>query len=192
MTTDQTKPVEWTEAPEGFEESASGDLEGYWDPASPGRGKDGLGGGQKFGLGPITFTPLHVTVSDSDIDEEKSSTLIHCRLEAAAVLRPADKNNKEPREFPAGTLFGIWAKPGMKPLKTLAGVKVWMANGQKQADGTVLYFKNINRPSPMVVFTIKWPKGAEGKKLRILEDHRVTSRPGGAPKAASEDEFIPF
>lgn len=163
-------PQEWTEAPSEFDDETV-DLAGYWESAGPEtRTKE-----ETFGSPPVTFTPLYVTLSDSDIDGKKSSTLLHCRLEAPCLLKSSTKGEGY-REFPAGTTFGIWTKPGMKPLKKLAGVKCWMRNGQKIGD-KIVYFKDVNKPSPMVLFTIKWPKTAVGSFLEVREDFRKTSLP---------------
>jgi len=200
-------PQQWTEAPSGFGEG-TGDLAAYWESASPATAKRG----ETYGSPPITFTPLHVTLTDSDLDSTKTSTLIHCRLEAPALLRSAIKDEGF-ITFPTGTLFGIWAKPGMKDLKKLAGAQVWMRNGQKSPrDMSVVYFKDINKPgetklSPMVLYTIKWPEGTKFSPLRVQDDYREESLDDAAKQRAqrratriaeraealeNNDEFIPF
>lgn len=65
-----------------------------------------------------------------------------------------------------GEMVGVWFKPGMKGLRTLAGCKVWMAfTGEK----------NIGKPSPMKTYDIRSPdKG--GSMIPILEDNREYSR----------------
>lgn len=170
---DLSQPHAWVEPPSELNEGTS-DLSAYWESASPATRKRG----ETYGSPPVTFTPLYVTLSDSRLDASKTSTLIHCRLEAPSVLRSANADEGF-KEFPVGTLFGIWAKPGMKALKKLSGVKTWMANGQKQGD-KVVYFKEFQRGSEeavMVIYTIRWPKDAEGKVLRVMEDHRDESLP---------------
>lgn len=195
-------PNEWTEAPAEFAEG-TGDLAGYWESASPKTAKRD----ELYGSPPVTFTPLHVTLTDSQIDPTKSSTLIHCRLEAPCKLRSAIEGEGY-IDFPAGTLFGIWAKPGMRELKKLAGTKVWMRNGQKNPrDRGVTYFKEIGQQSPMVVFTIKWPSDAKFEPLRCREDHREESLDDAAKQRTARraaraaekaealeggDDFIPF
>lgn len=167
--------------PEGFAgEEEVPDIEAYWDSASPDRNnpKTGEGPGAKYGHHPVIVTPLFVTLIDSDIDDTapKSSTLIHCRLERAAVLRVAEKDSKEQREFPAGTIVGIWAKAGMKPLKKLANTRVFLANGQV-VRGQMQFFKNLGKAgrSPMVLFTIR-PEGP-GEALTVKNDYRDESLP---------------
>jgi hypothetical protein len=137
------------------------------------------------GSGPVLFTPLYVTLSDSSLGtakDPKSSTLLHARLEAPCLLRSAQKAEGY-KEFPKGTLFGIWTKPGMKPLQRLAGATVWMRNGIEVA-GKIEYFKEIDRPSPMVVFDIR-SKG-EGTKLKVAEDRRELSLPDNVRKKRTE------
>lgn len=194
-------PQEWTEAPQEFSQG-TGDLVAYWESASPRTAKRD----ELYGSPPVTFTPLHCTLTDSDIDPEKTSTLIHCRLEAPCLLRVANKDESGYREFPVGTLFGIWAKPGMKELKKLANQKVWMRNGQKQAD-KVVYFKEIGQQSPMVIYTIRWAADAKFEPLRVQDDYRQESlddaaqqrRLRRAARAAEKQEaleggedFLPF
>ncbi len=200
-TSNPLDPQEWVDAPAEFTEG-TGDLAGYWESASPKTAKRDA----TFGSPPVTFTPLYVTLTDSDIDPEKTSTLIHCRLEAPAILRSANKDEGY-IEFPAGTLFGIWAKPGMRELKKYANRKLWMRNGQKVRND-VVYFKEIGQQSPMVVFTIRWAEGTTTEALKVREDYRNESLDDAAmerknrrakraaEKAASddggEDDFIPF
>lgn len=167
-----TEPeVDLSKPPEGFEQ-ASGDLVGYWEAASP----PGRNSEFREGSGPVLFVPLFCTLSDSSLGtpkEPKSSTLLHARLEAPCILRSAQKAEGY-RQFPKGALFGIWTKPGMKPLQRLAGATVWMRNGIEVA-GKIEYFKEIDRPSPMVVFDIR-AKG-DGQKLKVAEDRRELSLP---------------
>jgi len=173
-------PLDLSRPPEGFEQ-ASGDLAGYWEAASPPSRTTEM----REGSGPVLFTPLYVTLSDSSLGtakDPKSSTLLHARLEAPCLLRSAQKAEGY-KEFPKGTLFGIWTKPGMKPLQRLAGATVWMRNGIEVA-GKIEYFKEIDRPSPMVVFDIR-SKG-EGTKLKVAEDRRELSLPDNVRKKRTE------
>ena len=166
---DPTKTIDDPDAPpDGFEQ-ASGDLAGYWETASP----ESRTSEEKYGSGPVLFTPLWVTLSDSELDNKKTSTLLHARLLKPCLLRSANKEEGYV-EFPAGTLFGIWTKPGMKPLQTLGGSKVWMRNGQQQGD-KIVYFKEIGKPSPMVLFDIR--NQGKGDKLQVREDRRDKSLP---------------
>lgn len=161
--------LDLSQPPEGFEQ-ASGDLQGYWESASP----ESRNSEAKFGSDPVLFTPLWVTLSDSELDKKKTSTLLHARLLAPCTLRSANKEEGYAK-FPAGTLFGIWTKPGMKPLATLGGAQVWMRNGVEIRKGEITYFKDIGKPSPMVVFDIRNKGG--GEKLKVREDRRDQSLP---------------
>lgn len=155
--------------PKGFEQ-ASGDLVGYWESASP----PSRTSEEKHGSGPVLFTPLWVTLSDSDLDNKKTSTLLHGRLEKDALLRSANKEEGY-KVFPKGSMFGIWTKPGMKPIQSLAGAVVWMRNGIEVRKGEIQYFKEIGKPSPMVLFDIR--NQGKGSKITIREDRRDQSLP---------------
>lgn len=180
-------PSDLSKPPEGFEQ-VGGDLQGYWESASPEtRQKEAT-----YGSDPVLFTPLFVTLSDSQIDSKKTSTLVHCRLEAPCTLRSAQKDEGY-REFPAGTLFGVWTKPGMKALDQLAGARVWMRNGIQVGKETI-YFKDVERPSPMVLFDIR--AQGKGEKLKIQEDRRKESLPerlrARLAKETEDMDGIPF
>jgi hypothetical protein len=154
--------------PEGYEDF-SGDIEAFWEPYSEAtRKRDAVPGSP-----PMLFTPLHLTLMDSSIEKNKSTTLIHGRLEAPCELRVAgtgkDGDDPEYQVFPVGTLIGIWAKPAMRQIRKLGGVKVYLANTGET--------KDVGKPSPMVTFTIKAPKGAKGEPLKVLEDRRKESLP---------------
>ncbi len=158
--------------PAGFEQT-SGDLAGYWESASPETVYKGKHREASYGSKPVLFTPLFVTLSDSDLDKKKTSTLLHARLLKPCVLRSANKEEGY-KEFPEGTLFGIWTKPGMKAIQTFGNAQVWMRNGQ-EVGGAMQFFKDIGKASPMVLFDIR-NKGA-GQKLKIREDRRDQSLP---------------
>lgn len=171
--------------PEGFE-SQDGDLVAYWEPASQGTAKSP----PRPGSPAILFTPLYATLSDSKIkpnrgEQHKSSTLIHCRLERACRLRSAVKSEGY-KVFEAGSLIGIWSKPGMRRLQNLAGVPVYMKNSG---------FKDVGNQSDMVTFDIKWK--TDGQRLKVQEDRRNLSltekeRAARASAAAEKLDDIPF
>ena len=176
------------ECPQGFERR-SGDLAGYWESTTYNEKSLEV---EQEGCPPVLFTPLHCTVQDNKIQSTNASVLIHCRLEDKALLRSAVKEEGF-KVFPAGTLFGIWAKTGMQPLKKLAGCKVWMKN-----DGC----KRIKAgQKPMSLFDIR-DNGAEGAPLKVLEDRRKDSLSDAEKRrrfmaeqegsAEVDEEFIPF
>ena len=182
-----TNAVDPDAPPEGFEQ-ASGDIAGYWESASP----ESRSSEEKHGSSAVLFKPLWVTLSDSEIDAKKTSTLLHARLLKPCTLRSANKEEGYV-EFPAGTLFGIWSKPGMKPLQNLGGATVWMRNGQAQGD-KVVYFKEIGKPSPMVLYDIR--NEGKGERLPVREDRRDKSLPDHLKEkraqAAQDLGDIPF
>ena len=197
------------DAPPAGYEQAAGDIVAYWDPASPGKGtgskeaaKDpkywtSENHGFRPGHGPIHFEPIDCVLSDSKLEDHKTSTLLFAKLLRPAVLRSANEGEGLKR-YEAGALIGIWTKPGMKPLQQLAGVPVWMRNGlemAKQGGKTELaYFKDIGKPSPMVQFDIRFKN--KGKTLPVREDRRVKSLPPELQerraKVAEEVGDIPF
>jgi hypothetical protein len=152
--------VDLNEPPEGFE-VAGGDLAGYWESAA----EESRQSEAKPGSPAVLFTPLFVTLSDSKLEKIKSSTLLHARLEAPCVLRSADESEGY-KEFPKGTLFGIWTKPGMKPVASLGGAVVWMKNNG---------FKDVGKQSKMALYDIRNKGG--GSKLKVREDRRDHSLP---------------
>ncbi len=162
-------PVDLEQPPEGFE-VAGGDLAGYWESAA----EESRQNDAKPGSPAVLFTPLFVTLSDSKLQKEKSSTLLHCRLEAPCTLRSADESEGY-KEFPKGTLFGIWTKPGMKPVATLGGAVVWMKNNG---------FKDVGKQSKMALYDIRNKGG--GIKLKVREDRRDHSLPGKVREARSQ------
>lgn len=178
ISTEQYVPDE--APPEGFE-SQSGDLQGYWEAASQGSAKTEPNEGSP----PVLFTPLFVTLTDNKREKEKSSTLIHARLEKPCLLRSAVKEEGY-KVFPKGTLFGIWSKPTMKPLGNLRDIIVWMRNGVEVPGQPGLQkFKDIGKGSDMVLCDLRWnskdvdaaQKEGRSLKLEIKDDRRVNSLP---------------
>lgn len=180
-------PPKWIAPPSDYAtgEEEIGDIEAYWDSASPDRNhKDGMGPGTKYGHAPIEFIPLYVTLIDSDMQNDrdtgtvKTSTLLHGKLLKPAVLRNADKKHPKDEEFPAGTIVGIWTKAGLRDIKKMAGAHVWLSSG-KFIRGEMQFFKQIGeRGQPMVLFTVKPnPKGPEGKPIEVKNDFRKESLP---------------
>lgn len=178
--------------PEGFEQTG-GDIVAYWEPASPGKGPGRDGGkdpkywydeamGYRPGSPAVTFTPIDCALSDSKLDNSKTSTLLFGRLEKPCMLRSAVESEGY-KTFQPGSLIGIWTKPGMRPLQKLAGAVVWMKNGV-QINGETSMFKDVDRPSPMVQFDIRH-KG-KGDQLRVREDRRDKSLPSALKEKRAE------
>jgi hypothetical protein len=137
--------------PEGFKKVDS-DIVGFW----------------QSDMGPIFFTPEEATVSDSKLEPVKPSGLIRGTLVAAceALLN----SDGEQVVGKPGDRVGVWAKPGMRELKSLAGAKVFMF-----ADGE----KDTGKPNAMALFDISTAGGALGAPLPI-EDKRKQSRGHGS------------
>lgn len=187
--------------PEGFEQ-VSGDIVAYWEPASPGKGQGkeaknpefwySEAHGFKQGSGPILFTPIDCVLGDSKLEAQKTSTLLFGKLERPCLLKSAQESEGY-KMYQPGIIVGIWTKPGMNPLKQLAGAQVWMANGI-EVNGKKELFKDVDKPSPMVQFDIRH-KG-QGKPLPVREDRRDKSAPAGVKerraKVTEEMGDIPF
>lgn len=136
-------------APAGYEKQSE-DVAGYWVP------KDG----------PIHCIPRGVKLFDGNIEANKPAILIFADLvDALDVSRKADEgNDKETVRAEAGSRVGIWYKPGMKPIRNLAGVKVWMAFAGE---------KEIGKPSPMQLFDVR--SAGKGNPMPVTEDTRKKS-----------------
>ena len=155
--------------PEGYLERTS-DVVGFWD------GDKGI---------PLHFIPESATLHDSDITPTNVSVLIKGRLvEPAEVYLGDDIDVAD-----VGDLIGVWAKPGMKSIRDLAGVPVWVRQTGE---------KDVGKPSPMKTFTVAskekgQPIPVEGDyrdksagKRHILEGAPLThARPTPAPNGTS-------
>lgn len=116
--------------------------------------------------GPIYGVPRGSRVFDSSIDERKMSGLITFELLAPCVVSVKDNDGERSLEkVEKGSLVGVWAKPGMKPLKRLQGVAVIMS---------VKGEKDIGKPNPMVTYTIK--SKSSGTTLELTSDTRNKSK----------------
>lgn len=190
------------DAPEGFQQ-ASGDIVAYWEAASPGKDPKGKNNndpkfwyredfGFRGGSPPILFTPIDCVMQDSKLEDKKTSTLIFGKLERPCKLRSAVEQEGY-KEFAAGSLVGIWTKPGMRPLQKLAGARVWMRNGVK-INSQIVLFKDVDKPSPMVQFDIR--NEGKGHELPVREDRRDKSLPQAVrdkrAEVAQEVGDIPF
>lgn len=152
-----------TTAPKGYARRSL-DIEAFWVPEK----------------GPIHGEFLGAKLFDSGIDASKPSTLFIVRLTDPCFC--TDKDDEIFTKNP-GDIVGVWGKPGMKGLKNLFGVPVWMAlTGEK----------DIGKGNPMKVFDIQSPK--PGTAMPILEDMRERSK--GAKtfldSVKVESDNIPF
>jgi len=110
--------------------------------------------------------PRGAKLSDSKIEKDKTSMFIIFELIEPVKVSTKDGDQEVELTASKGEMIGVWFKPGMKGLRSLAGCKVWMAfTGEK----------NIGKPSPMKTYDIRSPdKG--GIMIPILEDNREYSR----------------
>lgn len=137
-------------APDDFEKMG-GDLVGFWDPE----------------LTPIQCRPLSVKLFDGNIEKDKPSILMTVELTKPCGVRPPkDAENGEPFAAPAGSLVGVWYKPGMKAIRDLCGVETWMAKTGE---------KDTGKPNPMAVFDVRGK--AHGTRIPVTEDTRDESKP---------------
>jgi len=166
-----TKPETVGDAlPAGYLSTAS-DAVGFFDPDLR---ADGNKEGKGFGL-PIHCVPMHVILSDSNIDKEKPSALVFVRLidPCAAVRDGAGEGKMDERpliETKRGDVVGIWFSSGMRDLAMLGGAKVYLR--QEPADK---WKKIKNKPSKMKTFQIASAPDRQGVKLVVREDRRDQS-----------------
>jgi hypothetical protein len=138
-------------APETFEKRG-GDLVGFWDP---------------------DFTPIHciprsVKLFDGNIEPDKPSILLTVELVKAAGVRPPKdaEGGEAPFAAPPGSLVGVWYKPGMRAIRDLCGVPVWMTQEGE---------KDTGKPNPMKLFDVRSDK--TGTRIPVTEDTREESKP---------------
>jgi len=140
--------------PEGYQKR-SDDLVGFW----------------QSDMGPIHFVPEEATVSDSKLEPHKQSALIRGVLvDSCEALLNADGEQVVGK---AGDRVGVWAKPGMRALKRLAGAKVFMF-----ADGEL----DTGKDNAMQLFEVA--SATNGTPLPV-EDKRKQSRGHGSWLAPS-------
>ena len=132
------------EAPEGWTKQL-GDTAGQWVRCSP-----------------IQGIPRSAKLMDSNMDEEKSAALVLIELTAPCVVDVEG----EFQLADVGQVVGVWYKPGMRALRWLRDVEVWM-----KESGT----KPTGKQNDMITFDIRAPE--RGSPMLILEDFRETSAP---------------
>lgn len=140
-------------APDDFN-LKGGDLVGFWDSE----------------LSPIQCMPLSVKLFDGQIEADKPSILLTVQLTKPCAVRPPSEEGGEPFAAPPGSLVGVWYKPGMKSIRDLCGVEVWMK---------LVGEKDTGKPNPMKVYDITWK--TNGSRIPITDDLRDKSKP--IPKA---------
>lgn len=161
------------ERPEGFQKRTS-DLVGYWNPKR----------------GPIQGIPMHAKLFDGKkFDKSKPSMLITIQLTKPLVVdlkREEDAEESETYQAEVGDYVGVWGKPGMRDIRQLAGVEVFIFQ-----DGE----KDIGKGQPMKLYDVSSAK--LGERLRVTEDTREHSREAStfldetAPKLSASFTGIP-
>lgn len=126
--------------------------------------------------GPVRFTMQGIRLMDNTQTKAKSSALIMCTTLAPAKLLVAGSKTPENKdgifkEYPAGTGFGIWAKPGMQSLQNLQGAHIWMAPDGFQA------MKDASK-QPMALFKVVRLRSSPtaGSRVTLIDDVRKESR----------------
>lgn len=135
--------------PKGYQQRG-GDVVGFWDPDS--------------GL-PLHFIPLEAILTDNKTEPAKSSILILGRLVDKVTLFLGDKEKRQEVDGQPGDTIGVWGKPGMRALKSLAQVRVFM-----YPDGE----KDTGKPNAMTTFFVGSER--QGRPLPVTEDRRDKSR----------------
>jgi hypothetical protein len=143
-----TKSKVSVEVPKGFTDQSL-DVVGFYDPDVQ---------------ADIQFVPNEAVLSDSTIEPRKVSILVFGTLVEDCKLVETSKSGNV-IEGKKGDSVGIWAKPGMRALRNLAGVHVVM-----YPDGE----KDTGKPNPMTLFKVLAAK--KGSKLSITEDRRDKSK----------------
>src|SRR4029077_3519143 len=134
--------------PEGYEKQAT-DIVGFWDPSKHPT---------------IHFIPLEVKLLDSKIEPNKPSTIVVGKLVGnQALLAPGGEDEVVQGED--GDLIGVWYKPGMSAIRSLAGVKVFM-----YITGEI----DTGKPNPMVTYDVLSER--KGAELHATQDARKKSR----------------
>jgi len=134
--------------PEGYEKR-SDDVVGFWNPESN---------------APLHFIPREAAVFDGKDEPEKPAIIVFGELVDAVQLEDAEGN---PVDGQPGDRIGLWGKPGMKALKGLCGVKVFMfLSGEK----------DVGKPQPMKVFEVA--SSRDGDPLPVDDRRKLSRRKG--------------
>lgn len=151
--------------PEGYE-NQSDDITVFYDPET----------------GPIHFIPRTAKVMDSRIDDKKASELVIGELvEPLEGYGRDEEGEKIVVNAKKGDIVGVWMKPGMKALKNLKGVPVYMfMTGEK----------DTGKPNPMKTFSVNSKK--KGSSLLIEEDLRNKSKNNNTILGSMVAAEVPF
>jgi hypothetical protein len=135
------------EAPEGFTKQV-GDIVGTWVRCSP-----------------IQGFPRSAKLMDSRIDDSKSAALILWEITAPCIIDVEG----EYKLAEVGSMVGVWYKAGMRSVRWLRDVEVWMKENPAEM------WKDVGKGNEMITFDIRAPK--RGAPMLVLEDFRDGSAP---------------
>lgn len=142
-------------APDGYRRGG-GDVIGFHDPEKQ---------------GPIHGIPRGAKLSDSSIEKDKPSGFVIFELldPCTVSVEDADGNTTD-LEAKKGDTVGVWLKGGMRALKNMAGIAVFMQfMGEKKLKGRPA----AQKPMKLYQFDLGPGKGGE---LQVVEDNRKQSR----------------
>jgi hypothetical protein len=138
-------------APEGFV-TQSDDVVGYWNPEEA----------------PIRCIPRTAKIFDGNIEKSKPSILLIVQLTAPCIVNLKKEEGESEGEkviAKVGDMVGIWGKPGMRAIRDLGGVEVWIRlSGEK----------DTGKPNPMKLFDVK--ASAKGSRIVVTDDSRKESK----------------
>lgn len=138
------------------------DLIGFWNPE----------------LGPIHCIPLGAKIFDGNIDNTKPSTLLIVKLvePCDAITIKGDDEDEDPElvKTAAGDMVGVWGKPGMAAIKTLAGEPCLIR--YELDDSGAVKTKRMKKKgmNPMKCFEVLSAKNPM-KVIPVVEDTRKES-----------------
>jgi hypothetical protein len=112
----------------------------------------------------IHFIPLEAVHQDSSLDERKVSTLIFGKLVDPCRLTESAKSGNVV-QGKVDDIVGVWYRPGMRDIRMLGGVPVFM-----YPDG----IKDTGKPNPMKKYSCN--SVSKGKRIVIIEDRRDKSK----------------
>jgi len=143
---EETEVIGGPEAPEDMRPQ-SDSVEGYWEDEKSA----------------ILCIPRFARVFDGNIVKERPSLLIVVELTAPTTVSLKIEGEDEYDVFTAekGRMVGVWGKPGMRAIKDLCGVEVWMKRSG---------VKNTGKGNPMITYDIRAKQ--LGTRIPITEDTR--------------------
>jgi len=150
---------------------------------------DDVVGYSAFEKAPIRCIPRSVKMFDSNMDKSKPSILIFCQLTAQCVVSLKKEDGASEGQLMIankGDMVGVWGKPGMRSIRNLCGVEVWIKHTGE---------KDTGKPLPMKTFDVK----AAGRGTRLpVEDNRKDSKNArtfmdiSADSTTDENGVVPF